>query len=309
MVDVVVGRFPPPLGGVTVFVQRKFDSLRASGALKVDFGNRYWILDLLRFSFSKENRYLLNSGNLVVLSVFYILGLLSRTILYDHNSSRHVWKSRIQSVLYGYFVRQLSEVRVVHAHLIEGYRDRGLERNVTVESPFLPPDTERRDEVISTYPEDVKCFMRGSGFIRVVNAASKYNVDAEGREIYGIEATLDLLETARAGGLNVRVLLAGHVRGDAVPKELLSRMDKLQAAGVLFLLGGDRELWPVLEVSDVLLRLTSTDGESVSVKEGLHFGCKVICSDIVPRPFGVFKYKYGDSEDLLAVFLDLTRSV
>ena len=303
MVDVVVGRFPPPLGGVTVFVQRKFDSLRDSGALKVDFSNRCWIFKLFQISLSGGSRYFLNSGNLFVLFVFYFFGLLSKTILYDHNSSRHMWKNSGLAIIYSYFVRRLKEVRVVHKHLIVGYEERGLAGKVSVESPFLSPDISRREDVVATYSDDVRHFMSESGFVKVVNAASKYNLNSEGREIYGVEATLDLIDQLAELGINVKFLIAGNVRGDFVPPRILERIDKLTRDGWLVLLEGNRELWPVLEVSDVFLRLTSTDGESVSVQEAIHFGCKVIASDVVPRPQTVNTYRYGDAKALLDTFL------
>ncbi len=56
-----------------------------------------------------------------------------------------------------------------------------------------------------------------------------------------------------------------------------------------------RTLWRNV---DVYVRPTSTDGDSVAVREALDEGTFVIASDVCERPNGVMTYKYGDGDDL-----------
>ena len=58
------------------------------------------------------------------------------------------------------------------------------------------------------------------------------------------------------------------------------------------------EVYPLLLVSHVFIRPTNTDGNSVSVKEALWFGCQVIASDAVVRPEEVILFANRDSNDL-----------
>ena len=57
-------------------------------------------------------------------------------------------------------------------------------------------------------------------------------------------------------------------------------------------------MFELMKVTDVFVRNTSTDGDSLSVKEALYLHKKVICSDAVDRPLGVRLFHYSDSESL-----------
>ncbi len=55
-----------------------------------------------------------------------------------------------------------------------------------------------------------------------------------------------------------------------------------------------------LEQCDVLIRPTSTDGNSVAIQEALQRDVIVLASDCVPRVGAVVVYKYGDENDFLS---------
>ena len=48
--------------------------------------------------------------------------------------------------------------------------------------------------------------------------------------------------------------------------------------------------------TDVYIRPTSTDGDSVAVREALDMGAQVVASDVCQRPEGVVTYSYGDNQ-------------
>lgn len=56
--------------------------------------------------------------------------------------------------------------------------------------------------------------------------------------------------------------------------------------------------------SDLFLRPTVTDGDSVSVRECLYLGVPVIASDCVPRPDGCIIFNSRDQNNFEAVFFD-----
>lgn len=55
----------------------------------------------------------------------------------------------------------------------------------------------------------------------------------------------------------------------------------------------------LLSYSDIMIRATATDGDSLSVREALDQGVRVIATDCVDRPDGVLLYKYNDEESLM----------
>lgn len=310
MAEVVVGRFPPPLGGVSVFVQRKFLSIESQGGKFVDFGNKRWILQLFRLGVGRDNVFLLNSASLLVLTVFFAFGLLSRTILYDHNASRHLWRGRLSSLIYIFFVRRLFAVRVVHHHLVCEYEKRNCAGSVTVESPFIPPNENERQKVLGTYPQEVLEFIDDSRSFKVVTAAWRYSLDAEGRDLYGIDSLVSVIDHFLSLGIdNARFLIAfGDFNVDDIPAALAGRLLELKRDGHLIILEGQRELWPIFDAVNLFLRMTSTDGESVSVLEAIYFDCDVLASDVVPRPREVVTYDYGERSSLMAKVFEIYES-
>lgn len=54
----------------------------------------------------------------------------------------------------------------------------------------------------------------------------------------------------------------------------------------------------LLSFSDLMVRATSTDGDSLSVREALECGVRVLATDCVDRPEGVVLFKYGDAASL-----------
>lgn len=302
--EVVVGRFPPPIGGVSVFVKRKYEKLQADGADFVDLGSRFWIFRLVAFRFGSGRRYQLNSGSLRVLFLFFFLGILPRTIIYDHNSSRHYRDKPLARALYFFFVKRTHGIKVVHAHLRATYEAKGLGDLVDVESPFIAPNSLERDLIIGTYPNAVLDFMRDNSSYKIASSAWRYVDSANGSDLYGITALLALIRTLRAQKFPVRCLLAfGEFDPNRIPERTLTEIRCLEADSSLVLMEGQREFWPIYRHIDLFLRLTSTDGESISVLEAQHFGCKVLASNVVPRPPGVITYNYGCHKSLLNVFL------
>ena len=63
----------------------------------------------------------------------------------------------------------------------------------------------------------------------------------------------------------------------------------------------------VLLESDCYLRTTSTDGDSLSIREAISFKKKCIVSDVVSRPRCVVTYKYDNNDELEAVIRNIAN--
>ena len=59
----------------------------------------------------------------------------------------------------------------------------------------------------------------------------------------------------------------------------------------------------LLSYSDIMIRATATDGDSLSVREALDLGVRVIATDCVDRPVGVLLFKYNDEQSLIESLL------
>lgn len=305
---VVVGRFPPPIGGVSVFVERKYASLRSDGAEKIDLGNFLWPLKMLVARVSGGRVFYLNTGNVYFLLACYFLGSIGSAYIYDHNASRRNWGRGFREWIFVFLVKRALGVRVVHEHLRAGYELRGLAGKVAVESPFIPPDETRRDAVYATYDLEVRQFVEGEGFYKIGLSASKYVLDEEGRDVYGIKTLVKTLKYLRGFPYPFKCFLAiAEYSEDALDAALRDSLLDLQKTGHLVFIGKQLDFWPIYHGLDLFLRLTTTDGDSVSVREALYFGCGVLASDVVPRPDGVVVYRYGDQDLLNQTVLKMVK--
>lgn len=298
---VVIARFPPPLGGVSVFSKRKVDQLRQdhNNVLTVDFGKRIWPVKLAWNCINNRQAiYLVNTLNIFIIAYIFMCGGLSRCVIYDHNASRGYYASPIKKRLLMWFLRRARRIVVVHERLSNFYHSVGIEPEV--ESPFIPPNILKSDEIISTYPRFVKDFINERESIKIVNSAWRYVVDEAGNDLYGIGPSLIALEEVRKRGIAAKMLFAfGDFDDRFWPQDVRERKNRLEREGALCILSGQKELWPLFRSVDLFLRTTFTDGESVSVNEALYFGCKVIASDAVPRPEKAVLYQVGKTTDLI----------
>jgi glycosyltransferase involved in cell wall biosynthesis len=92
-----------------------------------------------------------------------------------------------------------------------------------------------------------------------------------------------------------------EIRREVDRRDLTSR--------VLFVTQPLEEAASLWRVSDVVVRATNTDGNSLSVMEALSLGVPVVASDCVDRPDGAVTFRTRDIDDLESKVADvLTRS-
>ena len=53
-----------------------------------------------------------------------------------------------------------------------------------------------------------------------------------------------------------------------------------------------------MQQSDIIVRPTNTDGDSLTIREGLFLNKKVLASDVVKRPEGVILFKNRNLNDM-----------
>ncbi|MGT2455738.1 hypothetical protein ACU4GI_21975 [Cupriavidus basilensis] len=171
-----------------------------------------------------------------------------------------------------------------------------------MESPFIPPELKDEADIVESYPDSVKNLLGDSNLKKIVFGASRFNRDSSGRDLYGLTDAVRLVSRIAPLDSSVRMVIAmAEFNLVDIPVDIVNEIRCLEERGLVMTLFGQYELWPAIRRANLFLRLTSTDGESVSVIEALHFGCTAICSDVVERPQGAVIYKYGDFDNLVEV--------
>jgi hypothetical protein len=163
-----------------------------------------------------------------------------------------------------------------------------VNKNTRLISAFIPPDINRSLVDLET-EEKIYSF---SGRYSIIFSTNAFNVtfDLKGNEIYGISQLVAVFSEIPDKGLIISDP-SGHY------KRYLQRIFNPFPKNIL-ILDYPHDFIIVIMHSDVVVRATTTDGDSLSVKEALFFKKWVIASDCVNRPNGVVLYKTGDRNDL-----------
>lgn len=145
-------------------------------------------------------------------------------------------------------------------------------------SAFIPPMEE------GTIPNDalfqiIERKKRNKKIYCTNASARSYN--KQGEEIYGIDFLIKYFQNEPKSCLII-----------SDPTGEYSKLYK-NNQNIIFI-SGPHSFYSVIKYSDVLIRATATDGDSISIKEGLYLNKNVIATDRVPRPNGVILYHYNN---------------
>jgi glycosyltransferase involved in cell wall biosynthesis len=168
--------------------------------------------------------------------------------------------------------------------------------NLTVLSAFLPPAS------VAELPPDLTnrlAELRAAGRIIFCTNASRDNRDKAGAEIYGIRSLLEIFCEHREWVLVI-------VDQNASYRRSFERERRQLPSNVIFI-SHTIDFNALLQVSHVMVRATSTDGDSISVREALYWGIQTVASDAVERPEGVVTYRFGDNDSLHAQLTEAAK--
>lgn len=286
----IVGKVPPPLGGVTVYVKRRLNQLTNEGkdCLLFDLSS---FKQLLLLPFKRFDVIEVNSVNFFLVIYFFLTFKIRCCHFVDHNGSRHY--RGFKKEFFKWIMLFAGRVNVVNEALIANYKSG---TRISVVCPFIPPDLSEEETILSTYPYDVRQLLLNGTFF--VNSAWKF-IPHDSSDLYGIATSLKLLKETKN---SVMLLAIAEYNSECMPDEIKFLIRKFISERRLYLLIGQKELWPVFKYSRLSLRLTPTDGDSVSVREALYFKCNVLASNAVARPAQCITYDYNDFNDLLLKF-------
>jgi len=299
----IVGPYPPPLGGVSSHVQRATIALQDAG---------YTVGVLNHFTSEIDNSPVV--GTLRRNPVLYFLklrkahgpvvhyhhaGRLSLLLaaalarpkrdgrwlvtIHNHSLTRSLESSRSSRRLVRWALGRFDQVIAVSREIAQTLERHEVNAPIVVMPAYIPaaPGKSHRS-VRSLARDDVEW----SGVTLIVSAyrVSRFN---GGGDIYGLDIAVKIFAALAREGLDLRlaVFLAHAPRGRWARRYLDSTLacvnPELQPR--LRLLVGET-LLPAFDQRVVYLRPTRTDGDAVSVREALDAAVPVVASDVVWRP-------------------------
>lgn len=300
-----LGAIPPPLGGVSVYCARKIELLSKFDVPFRHFDSRKntSIINLIIFSWflilsRKEFKIEINVSNPLVLFLLIISGISKFCVFFDHNGSRRLVKSKVKKAIFTEFYKNCLKIKVVNENLRVNYEE-SSQAKISVQGPFLPPSSLEVKLAEESFPSQFTYLLEKNRNIVLTSAWKAISTDEE-HDLYGILDSLDiykkLLEIYKG---HIFVLMVGELDSSSfsqlVEKEVIE-LSKFE--NFVFIAGGYSQL-PLLPRTKALLRLTKTDGDSVSVREALYFGANVIATKVGLRPEETILIDFPSKENAL----------
>ncbi len=302
----LIGPYPPPLGGVSVYVYRFSKLLRSQGHKVVivdlsEYSRLQKVMTLMRLALGPEMAvFYLNGLHFHVMLALVLRPFPGYVVFHDHSGRAIEDVYGIKRVILKLFLRRADECILVGEHLSRYYQEKSykLPKKTRVQNAFLPPPLEDEPEIWSTYDETTRRFIENHNPLVIANAFQItffQNVD-----LYGIDMCVELTAQLKKKHAKIGFLFALAEIGDqGYFRKLNQRIDDLDIRDNFHFLTGQKELWPLFKRANLMIRPTYVDGYGISVSEALHFGCSAVASDVCKRAEGTVLFKNRDSEDLL----------
>lgn len=297
----LIGVFPPPLGGISVHLKRVKAKLEAKEcvvwAWDVRAGSHlryYW--QLTQFCLKKRPEVIiyhtlqLRSVPIELFIVLFMGRILGSKIIAVIHSARFVTRmgwlnGKITSWLLGRYNQVVLVSDQLKGQLLPKIE---LKRaNVVVESPFLSPVLSEKQQILDQMPASLKHFLVNHG--PIVTVSITRSDQWQGQDLYGTDLALWAFERLRQDFQNAGLLIVlGNQNGKT-----------LELGPNIYLLSEwPYEMWPLIAKSNLFIRPTRSDSFGISVAEALWLEVPVVASDVCVRPSGTILFKSGDAQDL-----------
>lgn len=286
----LIGKKPLPIGGVTRHVERLESHLIDS-----DINFIYKPLTVLQLLNPKN--YFTNSQIHIHAShalVIFWLSLISKLTNTKSIFTLHENLVKLNGIKRAFIYLSFKiadKPLVLNVPSYEGTK--GWNAKTQLIGSFLPPTDIQQlpqktlqeiDELKSSY-KHVFC-----------TNAFNHKLDENGKEIYQITKLVELFNKLDNAALIVSDPSANNLK-------VCSQLGEI-GKNILFV-SFPHDSIPIIKMSDGLIRATTTDGDSVSVKEALYYDIPVITTDVIDRPESCIIYKsenYKELEDILTSF-------
>lgn len=284
----IVGKTPPPIGGVTIHVNRLLTQLKLSKFpyTFISLTKKNILLYILKVA-SYKIVHIHSSDPFVrlFLVVFAKLWAVTTVVTIHGNIGR--FKSTLRNLADKWTIKLASTPLVLNTNsMVEAVR---WNSNSKLVSAFIPPileteylnddDVVRIKKMVDTH---VKTFC--------TNAYNK-SFDKNDVEIYGIYELIQAFTAFPAYALIISDPSGIYLKeiseeGNPIPDNIL-------------FISGLHSFYKVMTLVHASIRNTITDGDSLSVKESLYLNKQTYATDVVERPQGCLIYKRGQFRNIL----------
>ncbi|WP_342433478.1 glycosyltransferase family 4 protein [Neobacillus sp. FSL H8-0543] len=320
---IMIGPFPPPVGGVSIHLSRLVNKLENKYSIyKIDttknrLKHGILLLKLLGNSKRKSSQYIVHNHvfdirlNVIITFLCKLVGIKYIQTVHSFRPNKAELSKREVSMI-KFIFRNSYKVIVVSNKIKDDLLqfDKSLSKKFTVLPAFIP--YEKRPEVVNKKSlEELKIdnFIISHKIILCANASRI--VTFKNQDLYGIDLTIELMKkikelTKYSVGF---IFMLPHVTNNDYYNKLINRIHEYGIEKDFVFVTEGVEMVPLLEYVDIFLRPTNTDGDALSIREALYSGTPCIASDVVERPLGTVTFKTRDASDLYNKVLDAIKNI
>lgn len=301
----ILGPIVPPSGGVSLHIDRltkliendfNFEFIDES---KVKKENVFNIRSLNMYHYLKKviksDLVYIHSGVTTLRYFHLIFGRLASKKIIITLHSYPFKKKPVLRHLDEFFFKLANRIIVVNPAILE--RLSLPVENCIICGAFIPPKMDTEPYLPTTVSNWINDRKNKAKLIICGNATQLrlYN----NLDLYGLDMCIEIAGQLIKNGAPVSFIY--NVSSLDLNKELYFKyqavIDNLDIKENFLLISGNISFVRMIEQSDIVLRPTNTDGDSLSVHEALYLGKPIIASDIVRRPLGTIIFKSRDVTD------------
>ncbi len=280
----IIGPTPPPIGGVSIHVERLLTVLRNEFDVVYINLRKIAFKDLKKVFNARLIHINISNVNIIFILTFIFKILGKKSIITIHGNVERIGRIKFRLLLMT--SRLCSKIIVLNNSSQQFLHKHGL-GNVTKISAFIPPAK------INKLPINLeRSLIQKKMKYKYLFCTNAWRAvfDKDGTETYGIIGLLEIFN-----GLEYGLVFSDP----SASYSLKINKEKINIPENVYLITGNHDFNAVLQLCDAFLRTTSTDGDSLSVREALYLGKPVLASDVVDRPSGVILYEYGNKHSLM----------
>lgn len=269
----ILGKVPPPIGGVTIHVSRLLKKLLRTNILFNFMALNIRSLMILPFKIYRITAIHLHTSNIYIQAYVVILCYIFRkvSIITFHGDLNRYSEKKLRIIKW---VIKRANVPIV---LNESSFKIALTLNIRTRiiSSFIAPEecSPLEDDIMKAIDK----LRERSKFIFATNAYG-LTYDKFNNEIYGIIPLIDYFSKHLEYGLVISDPSGQYLK--------YIQANQVEITDNIFIIPFQHSFFEILKVVDASIRNTSTDGDSLSVKESIYLKKITYATDVVSRPSG-----------------------
>jgi len=322
----VIGGYPPPIGGVSVHVERLIKKLDSKpidyilyntsvNGIKTDY-NIFNInnlkLWLIKYFFCCNDKIIhCQDRNWYLVSILCLIKVVhkSKLLLTLHSFRENPEEFNIfKKLCFSYSIKNVDHFISVGKNEKNKLVKNGCDKNkISIIPAYLKPQyKETDDRLISDYVWE---FMKKNDFNIAANAYKVLFYNNE--DLYGIDMCIEVCRRLKKQYVDKKigfVFCLPDIGDYEYYNKLKQEISKLEIDDKFLFVNDLIPLYPIIRKCNLFLRPTNTDGDSISIREALSYKVPVIASDAVERPEGTIIFKSRNIDDLYTKTVDVIKN-